>query len=256
MAPHLKRDLPILPLQSYQSHKTVRAAEIDRVISLNDRERQIFLTQADAEPIVLPDETFARSVPERGDFLVQYEDGYVSFSPRKAFLEGYAPLQPRGLAAITEPYEADEPGDGVVSRDWPSRTLNLDTGEVAMTAEARDLIEAQRLENVARMCHEVNRAYCAALGDNSQPAWADAPEWQRESAVKGVQFLIDNPDASPSASHESWLAEKERDGWKYSEVKDAEAKTHPCFVPYDELPAEQRAKDYLFQGVVRAMLPK
>ncbi|WP_339468145.1 hypothetical protein, partial [Pseudomonas lurida] len=27
--------------------------------------------------------------PNRGDFLVQYEDGYMSISPRKAFLDGY-----------------------------------------------------------------------------------------------------------------------------------------------------------------------
>lgn len=110
-------------------------------------------------------------------------------------------------------------------------------------------------EDVARVCHEVNRAYCASLGDTSQPAWADAPEWQRQSAITGVHFAVSNPDAPPSASHESWLAEKTRDGWKYGETKDAEAKTHPCFAPYDELPPEQRAKDYLFLAVVRSMTP-
>jgi hypothetical protein len=36
-------------------------------------------------------------------------------------------------------------------------------------------------------------------------------------------------------------------------VKNPDAKEHPCFVPYDELPAEQRTKDYLFQAVVRAL---
>lgn len=106
---------------------------------------------------------------------------------------------------------------------------------------------------IAEVCHEANRGYCAALGDDSQLPWADAPEWQKESARKGVQFIIDNPDAGPSASHESWLAEKEATGWKYGPVKDAEAKTHPCFVPYDDLPVEQRAKDYIFGAIVRAM---
>jgi hypothetical protein len=108
---------------------------------------------------------------------------------------------------------------------------------------------------VAKTCHEANRAYCKAIGDNSQPAWEDAPDWQKSSAVKGVKFIWDNPDASPSASHESWLAEKEAAGWVYGPVKDPDATppTHPCFVPYDELPVEQRAKDYIFGAIVRAL---
>lgn len=108
-------------------------------------------------------------------------------------------------------------------------------------------------EVIARVCHEANRAYCAGIGDNSQVAWADAPQWQRDSAVTGVQFNLANPDAPASASHDSWLAEKERTGWRYGEVKDPEAKTHPCFVPYEQLPVEQQKKDALFKAVVAAL---
>lgn len=118
----------------------------------------------------------------------------------------------------------------------------------------RERIGATGIERTARRAHEANRGYCLALGDTSQVAWEDAPQWQRDSAIKGVQFIIDNPGASPAASHESWLAEKTAAGWKYGPVKDAEAKTHPCFVPYDELPVEQRAKDYIFGAVVRASI--
>lgn len=110
-----------------------------------------------------------------------------------------------------------------------------------------------RIESIARVCHEANRAYCATLGDTSQVAWEDAPEWQRASAVKGVEFNLANPDAPPSASHDSWLEEKRATGWKYGPVKDAEKKEHPCFVPYDELPEDQRRKDHLFKAVVAAL---
>lgn len=109
------------------------------------------------------------------------------------------------------------------------------------------------IQEIARVCHEVNRAYCASLGDHSQPSWEEAPDWQRQSAITGVKFTIANPSAPPSHSHESWLDEKRRDGWRYGPVKDPAKKEHPCFVPYDELPADQKAKDYLFQGVVRAL---
>lgn len=106
---------------------------------------------------------------------------------------------------------------------------------------------------IAKVCHEANRAYCQALGDNSQPAWEEAPRWQQESAVAGVRFHLANPDAGPEASHESWLAQKEADGWVYGEVKDPEAKTHPCMVPFSELPVEQQAKDFIFRSIVHAM---
>ena len=62
-----------------------------------------------------------------------------------------------------------------------------------------------------------------------------------------------NPDATPEQSHESWLEQKIADGWVYGAVKDPDAKTHPCCVPYEELPVEQKAKDYLFRAVVHAL---
>lgn len=108
---------------------------------------------------------------------------------------------------------------------------------------------------IARVCHEANRAYCEALGDYSQVAWESAPQWQVDSAIKGVELHAANPDAGPEAGHNSWAAQKQIDGWVYGEVKDAEAKTHPCLVPFDQLPVAQRAKDFIFRGLVLALLP-
>ncbi len=107
-------------------------------------------------------------------------------------------------------------------------------------------------EDIARIAHEVNRAYCQALGDASQLAWADAPEWQRTSAINGVLFHRANPDAGPDHSHVAWLREKLDTGWVWGPVKDPALKQHPCCVPYDQLPVEQKAKDYLFRAVVHA----
>ena len=110
-----------------------------------------------------------------------------------------------------------------------------------------------RIEDVAKICHEANKALCESLYDDSQVDWDEAPNWQKESAKKGVVFNIDNPDAPASSSHDSWLAEKKDNGWKYGEVKNAVKKEHPCFVPYDELPKEQQAKDHLFKAVVGSL---
>lgn len=110
------------------------------------------------------------------------------------------------------------------------------------------------IEAIARICHEANRAYCHSLGDFSQLAWDDAPAWQRESAVRGVEFNIANPDAPASASHDSWLKEKQETGWKYGPVKDPVKKEHPCYVPYEALPLEQRRKDHIFKAIVAACI--
>lgn len=109
-----------------------------------------------------------------------------------------------------------------------------------------------KVYEIARVCHEANRAYCQTLEDFSQKPWGEAPDWQRESAVKGVSFHLGNPGSPPSRSHEEWLKEKEATGWKHGPVKDPEKKEHPCFVPYDQLPEGQKAKDALFVGVVNA----
>jgi hypothetical protein len=109
------------------------------------------------------------------------------------------------------------------------------------------------IRKVAEVCHEVNRVFCEFIGDSSQPAWKDAPAWQKESAIDGVHFHLSNPDAGPSASHDNWLADKEAAGWKYGPIKDPEKKEHPCMVPYEQLPREQQVKDSLFIAVVKTM---
>ena len=111
--------------------------------------------------------------------------------------------------------------------------------------------EEAKIEACARAAHEANRAYCLALGDTSQPSWDEAPDWQKSSARNGVRGAL--AGATPEQSHESWLAEKAAAGWAFGPVKDPDAKLHPCFVPYAELPPAQRAKDAIFTTVVRAM---
>lgn len=67
--------------------------------------------------------------------------------------------------------------------------------------------------------------------------------------MNGVEFHIKNK-TTPEDSHKNWMEHKLKDGWKYGEVKDEVLKTHPCLVPYNELPENQKVKDYLFKAVV------
>ena len=107
------------------------------------------------------------------------------------------------------------------------------------------------VEQIAHLCHEVNRAYCRTLGDDSQPSWEAAPTWQKTSAIAGVTAILKQPTLTPEQSHEGWLAQKRAEGWTYGPVKDPDRKQHPCMMDYHDLPREQQTKDHLFGAVVR-----
>lgn len=108
-------------------------------------------------------------------------------------------------------------------------------------------------ESIATICHEANRRYCREIGDNTQKCWEEAPWWQRQSAIAGVMFVVQNPEAPSSAAHENWLKQKIEEGWHYGPVKSEELRVHPCILPYDGLPEDQKVKDRLFQSIVRSL---
>lgn len=111
-----------------------------------------------------------------------------------------------------------------------------------------DMVDEKGIEYIAKYVHGVNRKYCMALGDYSQEEWDNCPDWQKTSAINGVRFVLDkNCEVNSEETHNSWLKEKESDGWIYGEEKDPDKRTHPCMVPYDDLPENQKFKDYLFQ---------
>ena len=85
-----------MEMPRYVSHKRVWALEIATVSPPPDIEpgakaTSFRLTFRDSgyAPMYAAAEMFSRYVPIPGDYYVVYADGYPSFSPRKAFLEGY-----------------------------------------------------------------------------------------------------------------------------------------------------------------------
>lgn len=43
--------------------------------------------------------------------------------------------------------------------------------------------------------------------------------------------------------HEVWSETRIKQGWTYGEQRNDELKTHPCLVPYEELPEEEKEYD-------------
>ena len=105
------------------------------------------------------------------------------------------------------------------------------------------------MHDIAHVCHEANQAIQIITGDpQPSPHWVEAPDWQRDSAIEGVVKAVDG--ATPEMMHASWCDYKRADGWVYGKVKNPVAKTHPCLLPYDQLPVDQKVKDYVFYAIV------
>ncbi len=115
---------------------------------------------------------------------------------------------------------------------------------------------SKQIEQVAKVCHETLRAFCQTIGDDSLPPWEDATEWQQESSRDTVRFYFEQFAAgiepSPSATHERWMKQKKADGWKHGESKNDKTKEHPSFVAYEDLPLDEKRKDYLFAAICKA----
>lgn len=133
-----------------------------------------------------------------------------------------------------------------------------------LLTEARRMTMTEIVERCAEACYDANKTYSETLGDRSFGPWPEAPEWQRESNRKGVNLLLQffapdgqlpaehDPGTIARTLHESWCDEKYSQGWVYGPEKNATWKTHPCLRTYDELPPEQKFKDFLFFSVVKA----
>lgn len=109
--------------------------------------------------------------------------------------------------------------------------------------------------DVARACHNANKALCEAFGDYSQVDFDSAPIWQKKAVLDGVEFHLSG-DRSPEEGHANWVKYKENEGWTYGSTKDREKKTHPCMVPYEKLPTMEKAKDRLMAAIVKSLQPQ
>ena len=82
-------------LPQWKCHKVVRAAKIASTQEMDDRWYVELVDIPGLEGMLSVDPAvFARGVPEQGDYLVAYDDSYVSWSPAKAFEEGYTRIDP------------------------------------------------------------------------------------------------------------------------------------------------------------------
>ena len=109
-------------------------------------------------------------------------------------------------------------------------------------------------EEIAKVCHQANKAYCEALGDKTHLEWDQVPEELKTSVIEGVKSKAKHHQIAAAQMHNLWMRKKAEDGWTYGAEKSLEKKTHPSLLPYRQLPVEQRIKDELFLAVAGTLL--
>lgn len=81
--PGVMRQMP-----RYKCHKEVSALQITKIMTGGT-----LAFAGDFAPLHVGEGYFARHHPQPGGYYVIYDDGYASYSPAKAFEEGYAKLE-------------------------------------------------------------------------------------------------------------------------------------------------------------------
>jgi hypothetical protein len=109
-------------------------------------------------------------------------------------------------------------------------------------------------EEIARVCHEANRAATRIIGDVPvQPEWDAAPEDMKISSIRGVARVLSDPKITSAQLHWEWAREKKQDGWSWGPERDPVKKTHPALIAYEELPEAVKKKDALFRAIIIAL---
>lgn len=110
-------NVPVEPLPTYQCHKQVKAAKINAADWVSHPQQVCLSLEVNGrpQPLFVGIDWANKHQPEKGGYVVQYADGYLSYSPAKAFEEGYT--------------RADELADAMNEIEREALNLNLHDAE-------------------------------------------------------------------------------------------------------------------------------
>lgn len=86
--PHINKPLP-----QYQCHKVVGALKIKEIVMVGTRFAEcsrVIFEDTTFEPVLFSNDWLANHKAVAGGYIVQYKDGYVSYSPADVFEDGYS----------------------------------------------------------------------------------------------------------------------------------------------------------------------
>lgn len=123
------------------------------------------------------------------------------------------------------------------------------------TAEEPSLGVKVNIHEIASSIHGATRALNRANGDLIPP-WEDLTEEEKLRAEVAVERLLSDPiSRSHEELHNLWWELKIKDGWQYASEYSIELKTHPCMIPYNELPEIELIKDAIWGALIEVFRP-
>lgn len=186
----------------YQSHKIVSALEIasidwtpNAISTAGQMQGGWTIMPADPgfENIKVDANFTARFMPKPGDFVVWYEDGYMSASPRKAFLEGYTRLgtsdsdvnpmpQTKDFRGVATEIKHMPPDRSLTSRDLED--LRKWAVLMAIDAHKHDVVPAKDIVGLAA---ELERYVLDGVPPKIVPVVQDLPNQGQQGQAQQSQ---------------------------------------------------------------------
>lgn len=209
-------------MELFQSHKVVRAAQVLNVYPKNpDDSLPMDIGFEDGSlsiPYVAAPEMLARFTPSVGDYVVLYDDDYVSFCPKEKFEEGNTKVE---FVDIGEDAE-----------------LHVPTSQV------------EQIEMLAEMCHTLWSSVCLGF-DIKLPAFEKLDRKDQQFYISRVAHYIAYPNAEVSAPHEAWKLKVMLNGWSYGSAFNPKLFTDPRLVPFEEMGQLEKAKEHFIHKLVK-----
>lgn len=126
---------PASPIPQYRSHKVVGALKIRSILNNNT----IVPDEYGFAPIDMGDIWMEKHQPMIGGYLVFYEDGYQSYSPKQAFESGYTSVARSPAVETADPGISSQPITGY--RSLSVKELALVNKLKAKAEEVRELLD-------------------------------------------------------------------------------------------------------------------
>ena len=103
------------------------------------------------------------------------------------------------------------------------------------------------------IAHRINDVTCwIPRPDGSLPnEWSELSDEQQNHAINAVKEIYNSEPKTAEELHELWMKPLLATSWKTGEYNIIK-RTHPCLMPFNELPDSEKLKDILWQKMTEA----
>lgn len=108
---------------------------------------------------------------------------------------------------------------------------------------------------IAHVAYDAVREWCVSTKQDAGPLWDFlSDDYQDHIKIVVARAFADMKTPTAKQLHERCLADGLASGWTYSEKVDRKKKKHPDVQPWEKLTPDQRMKDHIMSGIIRAFL--